>query len=442
MDISKIKIGIIGLGYVGIPLAIEFGKVRTVIGFDISSKRIDELKKSFDSTFEISAVEFSESKNLSLTSHIEDLKDCNFYIVTVPTPVNKFNQPDFSCLVEASQSIGKILKPNDIVVYESTVYPGATEEVCVPILEEFSGLKYISRDISHNDQQGFYCGYSPERINPGDKLHKLANIVKITAASTEASADIVDAIYRQIIKVGTYKAESIKIAEAAKVIENTQRDLNIALINELAIIFSKLNIDTESVLRAAGTKWNFLNFRPGLVGGHCIGVDPYYLTYKAEEIGYKPEIILSGRRLNDNMSKFVVDRSILAMTSAGVNIRASKILILGFTFKENCPDIRNTKIIDIVNLFSEFGCKVDIYDPWASLEEAKKEYKVTLLENIFLNNQANEKYKENYDLILVAVSHNEFKELDIKDLKSLGKKQCIIYDLKYVFSKNETDIRL
>ena len=364
------KIGIIGLGYVGLPLAVEFGKIHSVIGFDINQRRVKELRAGNDSTREVSREELETAKYLSFTIDTGDLNDCNCYIVTVPTPIDEYNRPDLQPLIRASETVGKVLKKGDIVIYESTVYPGCTEEDCVPVLEKQSGLQF---------NKDFFCGYSPERINPGDKEHRITSIKKVTAGSTPETADIIDALYNEIVAVGTHKAESIKIAEAAKVIENTQRDLNIALINELALIFNKMDIDTEAVLKAAGSKWNFLPFRPGLVGGHCIGIDPYYLTHKAQAIGYHPEIILAGRRLNDSMGTYVVSQLIKAMTKKRIQAAGAKVLVMGLTFKENCPDIRNTRIIDIVAELKDHHCAVDVYDPWVASKEAETEYCICLL---------------------------------------------------------------
>lgn len=424
MKISEIKLGVIGLGYVGLPLATEFGKKVNTIGFDIHQKRIDELKSGKDHTLEVSSSELAQSVYLQYSSNIDDLKDCNFFIVTVPTPIDEFKQPDLTPLIKASTSIGKVLSKGDIVVYESTVYPGATEEACIPILEQVSGLKF---------NQDFYAGYSPERINPGDKLHRVTNILKITSGSTPEVADFVDQVYKLIIEAGTHKASSIKVAEAAKVIENTQRDVNIALINELAIIFNKMGIDTESVLQAAGTKWNFLPFRPGLVGGHCIGVDPYYLTHKAQAIGYHPEIILAGRRLNDSMGAYVVTQLIKGMIQKKIQVEGAKILILGLSFKENCPDIRNTRIIDIIRELKEYNINVDIHDPWVDASEASSEYDLSLITNL---------EKNSYDAIILAVAHEQFKQMGEKKIRNLGKVDHVLYDLKYVLASSEADIRL
>ena len=424
MNIENIKIAVIGLGYVGLPLAVEFGKQHSVVGFDINTKRIAELTSGKDHTLEVSNEELSQATHLSYSSDIQALKGCNFFIVTVPTPIDDYKQPDLTPLIKASEAIGSLLKKDDIVVYESTVYPGATEEVCIPVLEKVSGLTF---------NQDFYAGYSPERINPGDKEHRVTNILKVTAGSTPEVADFVDAVYNLIITVGTHKAPSIKVAEAAKVIENTQRDVNIALINELAVIFNKMNIDTEAVLEAAGTKWNFLPFRPGLVGGHCIGVDPYYLTHKAQANGYNPEIILAGRRLNDSMGEYVVTQLVKTMIKKRIQVEGAKVLIFGLSFKENCPDVRNTKIIDIVHELQEYNIEVDVYDPWVDKVEAEREYSVTPISKPAVNT---------YDGIILAVAHNEFVEMSIEQVRALGKNEHVLYDLKYVFTKEDTDIRL
>jgi UDP-N-acetyl-D-galactosamine dehydrogenase len=424
MQLQDIKLSIVGLGYVGLPLAVEFGRKRSVVGFDINQRRIDELKAGNDFTLETTQKELAAAKHLSYTTNLDDLRACNCYIVTVPTPIDEYKRPDLTPLVKASETVGKVLKNGDIVIYESTVYPGCTEEDCVPVLEKHSGLKF---------NQDFFCGYSPERINPGDKEHRVTTIKKVTSGSTPEIADLVDALYNEIIAVGTHKAESIKVAEAAKIIENTQRDLNIALINELALIFNKMNIDTEAVLKAAGSKWNFLPFRPGLVGGHCIGVDPYYLTHKAQAIGYHPEIILAGRRLNDSMGTYVVAQLVKAMLKKRIQIEGAKVLIMGLTFKENCPDLRNTRVVDILEELDNYNCAVDVYDPWASADEAKKEYCVNLIEKP--NNSQ-------YDAIIIAVAHRQFKELHPSVIRALGKKNSLIYDLKYVLPASESDIRL
>ena len=411
------------MGYVGLPLAVEFGKNRKVVGFDLNSKRIDDLKNNYDFTREVEPEEILLASHLQFSCEEKDLKEASIYIVTVPTPIDSDNNPDLTPLLKASETVGKALKIGDIVIYESTVYPGATEEECVPILEAASGLKF---------NKDFYCGYSPERINPGDKEHKLKNIVKVTSGSTAEIAEVVDQLYKEIIIAGTHKAESIKIAEAAKVIENTQRDLNIALINELAIIFNKLDIDSEAVLKAAGSKWNFLPFRPGLVGGHCIGVDPYYLTHKAQSIGYNPEIILAGRRLNDGMSAHVASCMIAMMQKRSITVSGSKILILGLAFKENCPDIRNTKVVDLIKEIESHNCEVDVYDPWVSSDEVDFEHDINLITSI---NRAT------YDGIILAVGHKEFIELGPKKIREFGKDQHVLYDLKYIFDKKDSCLR-
>ena len=418
------KIALIGLGYVGLPLAVEFGKKREVVGFDINQNRINDLKKGLDVTLETTAQELKDAAYLGYTTILDDIKDCEIYIVTVPTPIDKHKRPDLRPLEKSSEAVGSILKKGDIVIYESTVYPGATEEVCVPILEEQSGLIF---------NKDFYCGYSPERINPGDKEHRVTTIKKVTAGSTPEIATEVDELYQEIIIAGTHKASSIKVAEAAKVIENTQRDVNIALINELALIFNKLGIDTESVLEAAGTKWNFLPFRPGLVGGHCIGVDPYYLTHKAIEVGYNPEIILAGRRLNDNMGPYVVDQVSKLMTKKRIHIVNANVLIMGLAFKENCPDLRNTRVIDLVGGFEGFNCNVDVYDPWVDKDEAVHEYGIKPI---------NKPIEGKYDAILLAVAHDEFKELTLEQIKAFGKDNHVLYDIKYLLKANEVDGRL
>ncbi|RVT31501.1 Vi polysaccharide biosynthesis UDP-N-acetylglucosamine C-6 dehydrogenase TviB [Acinetobacter indicus] len=424
LQLSDLKIAIIGLGYVGLPLAVEFGKHVPVLGFDIHQKRIDELKSGKDHTLEVSPEELAQAVQLHYSATLEDLRDCNFYIVTVPTPIDQFKQPDLTPLIKASQSIGQVLCKGDIVVYESTVYPGATEEVCIPVLEQVSGLSF---------NQDFFAGYSPERINPGDKLHRVTNILKITSGSTPEVADFVDEVYNLIIEAGTHKATSIKVAEAAKVIENTQRDVNIALINELAVIFNKMEIDTEAILQAAGTKWNFLPFRPGLVGGHCIGVDPYYLTHKAQSIGYHPEIILAGRRLNDGMGAYVVTQLVKGMIKKKIQVEGAKVLVLGLSFKENCPDIRNTKIIDIVHELQEYHIQADVYDPWVDASEAQHEYGIIPVEALE-NGQ--------YDAVILAVAHEQFKAMGADAIRALGKAHHVLYDLKYVLSQSESDLRL
>ena len=418
------KIAVVGLGYVGLPLAVEFGKHRDVIGFDIAEARIAELREGRDGTLEVEPDELAEAEHLSFSSNREDLRDCAIYIVTVPTPIDQHKRPDLSPLIAASELVGSVLSAGDIVIYESTVYPGATEEDCVPVLENVSGLTF---------NQDFFCGYSPERINPGDKEHRLPTIRKVTAGSTPETADEVDALYGEIITAGTFKAQSIRVAEAAKVIENTQRDLNIALVNELAIIFNRMDIDTASVLEAAGTKWNFLPFRPGLVGGHCIGVDPYYLTHKAEAEGYHPHVILAGRRINDNMGAYVANQLVKAMMKARIQVSGSRTLILGLTFKENCPDLRNTRVTDIVREMREFGSEVDVCDPWADAGEAKRLYDIDLV------NLADE---DGYDAIVLAVAHDQFKELDPAAIRKWGKDRHILYDLKSVLPLGAADLRL
>ena len=421
---SDKKIAIIGLGYVGLPLAVEFGKKFDTIGFDINESRIQELKQGKDTTLEVDSKELKQAAQLSYTTNINDIKDCNIYIVTVPTPIDEYKNPDLTPLIKSSETVGLLLNKGDIVIYESTVYPGATEEVCVPILEQQSGLKF---------NQDFYCGYSPERINPGDKEHRVINIKKVTSGSTPNIATIVDDLYKEIIIAGTHKASSIKVAEAAKVIENTQRDVNIALINELSLIFNKLDIDTEAVLEAAGTKWNFLPFRPGLVGGHCIGVDPYYLTHKAIEVGYKPEIILAGRRLNDSMGKYVANQVATLMTKKRIHIIDANILIMGLTFKENCPDLRNTRVVDLVEEFKGFNCSVDVYDPWVDKQEAHREYGITPVDGLA---------KGEYDAVVLAVSHDEFKKMSIEEINILGKDNFVLYDIKYLLKADQVDGRL
>jgi len=417
-----LKLAIIGLGYVGLPLAAEFSKYREVLGFDINSKRISELQAGYDNTLELSSQELKNLTALHFTSNIEDLRESNCFIVTVPTPIDNQKQPNLDPLISASSNVGSLLKKNDIVIYESTVYPGASEEVCVPILEAQSGLTF---------NKDFTIAYSPERINPGDKNHKLSSIKKVTSGSTNETAKIVDDLYASIITAGTFLASSIKVAEAAKVIENTQRDVNIALINELALIFDKLNIDTQEVLSAAGTKWNFLPFSPGLVGGHCIGVDPYYLTYKSQSVGYQPEIILAGRRLNDNMGQFAALKLIKKLVKERVHVSGSSILVMGLTFKENCPDTRNTKVIDLINELDDHGANIDVYDPWVNEELNSTTF-----------NLIKSPIKNKYDAIILAVSHTQFIDLGIKQIRSYGKNEHVIFDLKYLFPPEETDLRL
>jgi UDP-N-acetyl-D-galactosamine dehydrogenase len=424
MKLQSTKIGIIGLGYVGLPLALEFSKKFQVIGFDINSKRISDLKKGEDFTNEVERSDLKKDKKIVFSAESKMLKDCNFYIVTVPTPISKDKRPNLQPLISASNLVAQYIKKGDTVVFESTVYPGATEEECIPILEKISNLS-LNTD--------FFVGYSPERINPGDKTHRLPNIKKVTSGSNQKSADFIDLVYKEIISAGTYKAESIKVAEAAKVIENTQRDLNIALMNELSIIFNLMNIDTEAVLKAAETKWNFLPFRPGLVGGHCIGVDPYYLTHKSESVGYNPEIILAGRRLNDGMASFVSSQLIKLLAQKNIKINGSKILILGLSFKEDCPDIRNTKVVEIIKDLQEYNCNVSVFDPWVNKDEAKKEYGINLLSNVKTNQ---------FDAILIAVPHNHFKKMGIKKIKMYGKSNHVVFDLKYLFPASYVDKRL
>ena len=423
MDLNKISIAIIGLGYVGLPLAVEFGKKFKTTGFDINSTRIKALEKGQDSTLEITSRELEEARQLGFTHDLEDIAHCNIYIITVPTPIDQYKHPDLTPLKKASETVGNLLKQDDLVIYESTVYPGATEEICIPILEQQSGLIF---------NKDFFAGYSPERINPGDKQHRLSTIKKVTSGSTPEQAKFVDLLYQQIITAGTHKASSIKVAEAAKVIENTQRDVNIALINELALIFNKLNIDTEEVLEAAGSKWNFLPFRPGLVGGHCIGVDPYYLTHKAIEVGYNPEIILAGRRLNDRMGIYVTEQIAKKMTQKRIHVVDAKILILGLTFKENCPDLRNTRVIDIIEEFHNYNCHVDVFDPWVDAKEDQEAYGITPISY---------PQKDCYDAIVLAVAHEQFVEMK-EVIPSFGKEKHILYDIKYLLNKNDVDGRL
>ena len=425
LDLRHVKIAIIGLGYVGLPLAVEFGKIRSVLGFDINLNRIAQLKEGCDLTLETEPEELQAATHLSFSINTDDLRACNCFIVTVPTPIDRYKRPDLGPLIRASETVGRVLKAGDIVIFESTVYPGCTEEDCVPVLEKFSGLKF---------NQGFFCGYSPERINPGDKTHRLPNIQKVTSGSTPEVADLVDQIYRQIITAGTHKASSIKVAEAAKVIENTQRDVNIALINELALIFNKMGIDTEAVLQAAGSKWNFLPFRPGLVGGHCIGVDPYYLTHKAQEVGYHPEVILAGRRINDSMAAHVADETVKLMLRKALPVLGSKVLVLGLTFKENCPDVRNTKVVDLVKALWGYNMKVDVYDPWIDVQEAAEEYGVQCL------NKTPSKGK--YAAIILAVGHQQFVELGEDGIKAWGQPGAVLFDVKSILPIGAADGRL
>jgi len=423
-NLRNCKLGVIGLGYVGLPLAVEFGKHFKTVGFDIKASRVAELKAGRDSTLEVEPADLRAAKLLSYSTKLSDLKSCKVFIVTVPTPIDGYKRPDLKPIESASELIGQVLKKGDIVVFESTVYPGCTEEIAVPILERVSGLKF-NRD--------FFAGYSPERINPGDKQHRLPTIKKITSGSTPQIADFIDKLYGAIIKAGTHKASSIRVAEAAKVIENTQRDVNIALINELALIFNRLGIDTEQVLEAAGTKWNFLPFRPGLVGGHCIGVDPYYLTHKAQEIGYHPEMILAGRRINDNMALYVAERVAQLMIRKRIHVKGSRILVMGLAFKENCPDLRNSKVADVIKELQKYGAKIDVYDPWVDAAEAQHEYGIR---------PVRKPAKGVYDAVVLAVAHKEFRELGLDAIRSFGKKPHVIYDIKYVFDADDVDGRL
>jgi UDP-N-acetyl-D-galactosamine dehydrogenase len=422
LTLDTVKLGIIGLGYVGLPLAVEFGSRYPTVGFDLNINRIAELNDGKDSTLEVSDEELHRYRdNLNFTADPGDLASCNVYIIAVPTPIDSYKRPNLKPLENGSETVGKLLKNGDIVIYESTVYPGATEEVCVPILEKLSGLKF---------NKDFFCGYSPERINPGDREHRLPSIVKITSGSTPETAAFIDSLYASIITAGTFSASSIKVAEAAKVIENTQRDVNIALINELALIFDKLGINTREVLAAAGTKWNFLPFQPGLVGGHCIGVDPYYLTHKAQEVGYHPNMILAGRRLNDSMGEYIASIVIKKMIKKGIDAARSKILVLGLTFKENCPDLRNTRVIDIIHELKEYGVSVDVYDPWVSTEQARKEFDIELVKEL---------KQTTYDGVIVAVAHNQFSEMTVEELRNLCHEESVIYDVKNLFPADRVD---
>lgn len=424
LKVTDAKIGIIGLGYVGLPLAVEFGKLIPTVGFDINSNRIAELRSGKDHTLELDSAELSDSLHLSFSDQLAQLKSCNVYIVTVPTPIDRYKRPDLSPLESASRMLGEVIGHNDVAIFESTVYPGATEEVCVPIIESVSGLTY---------NQDFYAGYSPERINPGDKEHRLSSILKITSGSTPEAADFVDELYNKIITAGTYRTSSIRIAEAAKAIENTQRDVNIALINELALIFNRLDIDTMEVLEAAGSKWNFLPFRPGLVGGHCIGIDPYYLTHKAQEIGYNPEVILAGRRINDSMGLYVAGQLLKTMNKARLQIRDARVLVMGFAFKENCPDLRNTRVIDVVDELKLSNIIVEVYDPWVDRAEAEHEYGVKLVD---------EPEAGAYDAIILTVAHRQFTDLGVEKIRAFGKKDCVLYDVKNVLPADKVDGRL
>jgi UDP-N-acetyl-D-galactosamine dehydrogenase len=424
MRLENLKLAVVGLGYVGLPLAVEFGRKRPVLGFDINPQRIADLRSGVDVTLETSREDLAAAGHLTFTTELEALRDCNCYIITVPTPVDKYKRPDLTPLLKASESVGKVLKHGDVVIYESTVYPGCTEEECVPVLERHSALLY---------NKDFFCGYSPERVSPGDKLHRVTAIKKVTSGSSEAIADFVDALYREVITAGTHKAESIRVAEAAKVIENTQRDLNIALVNELAMIFNTMGIDTESVLRAAGTKWNFLPFRPGLVGGHCIGVDPYYLIHKSQEVGCYPEVISAGRRVNERMGGYVVAQLVKAMTKRRIHVEGARVLVMGLAFKENCPDLRNTRVADIVTELKEFNCHVDVYDPWVSADEAECEYGIRPIVAID---------RGRYDAIVIAVAHREFREMGAAVIRSFAKPSSILYDLKHLLAAQESDLRL
>ncbi|OZI74931.1 Vi polysaccharide biosynthesis UDP-N-acetylglucosamine C-6 dehydrogenase TviB [Bordetella genomosp. 12] len=422
--LSDLQIAVVGLGYVGLPLAVEFGKKRSVIGFDINARRVDALRRGHDHTREVDSKELTQASQLRYTTELEQLGRANVFIVTVPTPIDAYRQPDLTPLIKASETIGAVLKRGDIVIYESTVYPGATEEDCVPVLERVSGLKF---------NEDFFAGYSPERINPGDRTHRVSTIKKVTSGSTDEVAELVDQLYKEIIVAGTHKASSIRVAEAAKVIENTQRDVNIALINELALIFNKMGIDTEAVLQAAGTKWNFLPFRPGLVGGHCIGVDPYYLTHKAQSIGYHPEIILAGRRLNDAMGGYVVSQLVKCMTKKRLHMQGARVLVMGLTFKENCPDLRNTRVVDIIKELGEYSVDVDVYDPWVDAEEARHEYGITPVA---------QPAEGSYDAIILAVSHQQFVDMGAAAIRKLGKPDHVLCDLKYVLTAEASDLRL
>jgi len=424
LSIEEARIGIIGLGYVGLPLAVEFGKKMPTVGFDINTGRIRELKSGRDSTLEVNEAEMAEAARLGFTDQVDDLRTCNVFIVTVPTPIDRYKRPDLSPLESASHTLGTILKRGNFAIFESTVYPGATEEVCVPIMESVSGLTF---------NKDFFVGYSPERINPGDKERRVSNILKVTSGSTAEAADFVDALYRTVITAGTHKASSIRVAEASKVIENTQRDINISLINELALIFNRLGIDTTEVLEAAGTKWNFLPFRPGLVGGHCISVDPYYLAHKAQEVGYYPEVILAGRRVNDDMGKYIAGQVIRLMNRSGITVGKSRVLVMGLAFKENCPDLRNTRIIDLVNALKDDCVDVDVYDPWVDPEETVREYGLELTADL---------EPGSYDGIIMATAHDSFRELGVERIRSFGKGKCVLYDVKNVLPADQVDGRL
>jgi UDP-N-acetyl-D-galactosamine dehydrogenase len=423
-NLSDVKLGVIGLGYVGLPLAVEFGKKYQTIGFDINQARIAELISGEDSTLEVDSKELSEALSLTYSASIDSLSQCNTFIVTGPTPVDEYNRPDLTPLIRASETVGKVIKKGDVVIYESTVYPGATEEDCIPVIEKVSGLKF---------NIDFFAGYSPERINPGDKKHRFTNICKVTSGSTPDVTDFVDSLYASVVVAGTHKVTSIKAAEASKVIENTQRDLNIALVNEFALIFNRMGIDTQEVLEAAGSKWNFLPFRPGLVGGHCIGVDPYYLTHKAQSLGYHPEVILAGRRINDGMGVYVAEQVIKLMTRKRIQVVDAKILVMGLTFKENCTDLRNTRVVDIIHEFQNYHANVDIYDPWADVQEAEQEYGIRLLEHLV---------PETYDAVILAVAHDQFAQMGVDQVHALGKLNHVLYDVKYLFPAELVDARL
>ncbi len=423
-DVTNITVCIVGLGYVGLPLAVEFGRITTTVGFDINKSRVSELQSGIDSTLEVSAEELAQDKYLTYTNDLEDTRNCNVYIVTVPTPVDDSKRPDLGPLEIASQSIAQVISKGDYVIYESTVYPGATEDVCVPIIERHSGLKL---------NQDFLVGYSPERINPGDKDRRVTNIIKVTSGSTDEAAVFIDELYKMVVTAGTHRASSIKVAEAAKVIENTQRDVNIALINELALIFNRLGIDTLDVLEAAGTKWNFLSFRPGLVGGHCIGVDPYYLVRKAQEIGYHPQIVLASRQINDGMGSYVANQVVRLMTQKKIHVVGAKVLVMGLTFKENCADLRNTRVVDIISEMSQYNAEVDVFDPWVNPDEAYEEYSI---------NVVNRPQTGSYDAVIVAVGHLEFVSMGIDEIQKLCTENHVIFDVKYIFDKSEVDGRL
>ena len=424
LDMDNVRLGVIGLGYVGLPLAVEFGKVMPTVGFDINAQRIAELREGVDRTLEVEPELLSQATQMSFESDLEALRGCNVYIVTVPTPIDASRCPDLTPLRKASETLGQVISQGDVVIYESTVFPGATEEECIPVIERVSGLRY---------NQDFFAGYSPERINPGDKEHRVTTIKKVTSGSTPEAAEFIDALYRRVITAGTHKASSIRVAEAAKVIENTQRDINIALVNELAVIFNRLGIDTEEVLEAAGTKWNFLPFRPGLVGGHCIGVDPYYLTHKAQQVGYHPEMILAGRRINDDMGAYVAGQLVKQMVKQRIHVAGSRVLVMGLTFKENCPDLRNTRVVDVLAELADYGVAVEVYDPQVNKEEAEREYGVRPVE---------EPETGAYDAILLAVGHREFHELGVDAIRGWGKPEHVLYDLKYVLPKEAVGLRL